>query len=1386
MKATSLVTVGALCLVAGNARAAFDPNAPVTDGVGVQVGPSEFSTDQAQALRAAGVSVVRTDFASFVIDPNGDGTWDFSIYDAFVTTCAQAGLRVYGILGWGTPYCDSSVWKQDVWRCYGTQDFRNRFDKFVDATVRHFSWRGFTWELWNEPNGDYFWPRQCVGSDPDCVGTIEEAVETAAGQYMDLAMGVNVPYEDYPQGALQIIRDTDPSATIVAPAVSSLVGSVDPTGYLTTCFNKELLSQDEYGNNKVDGLSVHFYRFSNPETVVDPYDPGGSNPNAPNIAGVRYLMDSEAYDGSAIPIVSGEWGYTLQPYSPGITPQVQADYLQRMILTNFSVKLPNSSPGVPLSIWFMDQDRPDVEHDWYFGLFHRYCDTNPYYCATLCYPGDPRGNERDCKTTIHTDPDPHLDTYSDACANVCAANLNECWYDGDLTWCLPHAYYFHYGDPKPAFYAMKTLTQSLTQWSPNATFSRVMSDSADPNARWLVFKAPYDILVAWNADNAVTVNQNTGWGTYLLTGTPLYVAAPLIWAGGYSGNWSDTQWKVDDVQWGWASGFQAQFDGNASLENPVVVNVDGTYTISGIQFNNWVNLVGGKLRFTPGGGNIYVGKDESNNACFDVVTSVLADAVDRNPADPSDNLKYTNTPETFILRKSGVGEVSLVGNNTFHGSVLVGQGYLQLGSDRALGDPHNPLTLAGGGIDFNGYSPTMTSPFAITAAGLRIGNWRSNTFSRYTFSRDPNSNGNINADFTVGASGNLEFSGPLAGPSDHPPYLLTKVGSGDLTLSGDSDNSNLSLNATGGTVYLNKSSAGYPHALASIDNIASGARVRYAGNLQVDASHNINLNGGTLDFNGHLQWGTTMGASDGSQLLNGDTSYASSYSPVGLDINSGNLFVGGAGDLTIDGPISSSGGLKKIGTGALTLNTAGYSNTYSGGTTIDEGMLFFATSGSLPSTGLVTINPGGSLAAAGANPGVSAWIGSGRINTGSSGALLLDIDTSGIDLRAGGYNNLYIGSWGNHSLGGTLTPGANGYRLGGGNGILTVTSRLTNPNPQSPRSLWVDYGRVVLWNMSNYSGGTTINGGTLTFNTTSSLPGTGSITINSGGTLVATGAKSSFMSWLGSNRISTSSTGTLALPAGTYSGSGNAITMGNYSSLSIGAVGSVNLSAPLTPAGNAYRLGGGPGTLTVSTVLSGTERQLITNGNVVLTGTNTYPGATTVNWGSTLTLDDPGSINNTSGILINGALYQNSSTPLNPTIDLENGGTLGGTGSVAADLYVAYGRISPGSMGLGTIGTLLAGGRVTISGGSFLDIDLGSAAGLCDALVMTGTNRTLELGGTLNIHASGNIMPGNYPIITGASNPTGSFTFGDVPAGVVWSLAVVQNGSYYDVVLTAA
>lgn len=165
-------------------------------------------------------------------------------------------------------------------------------------------------------------------------------------------------------------------------------------------------------------------------------------------------------------------------------------------------------------------------------------------------------------------------------------------------------------------------------------------------------------------------------------------------------------------------------------------------------------------------------------------------------------------------------------------------------------------------------------------------------------------------------------------------------------------------------------------------------------------------------------------------------------------------------------------------------------------------------------------------------------------------------------------------------------------------------------------------------------------------------------------------------------------------------------------------------------------------------------------GKWVLTGNNTYTGATNVSGGT---------------LLING---NHSGTGL---ATVASGGTLGGTGSIAGGLTVeSGGHIAPGA----SIGTFTVGGATVLEAGSILDFELGAPTN-SDRLNVNLANGLTINGGTLNLTNAGGLAAGTYTLIDYAGTLAGSvdnLLFGSVPNGFTFDL--VDTGSLINLLVT--
>ena len=212
---------------------------------------------------------------------------------------------------------------------------------------------------------------------------------------------------------------------------------------------------------------------------------------------------------------------------------------------------------------------------------------------------------------------------------------------------------------------------------------------------------------------------------------------------------------------------------------------------------------------------------------------------------------------------------------------------------------------------------------------------------------------------------------------------------------------------------------------------------------------------------------------------------------------------------------------------------------------------------------------------------------------------------------------------------------ANGATLTVGGGSFAGT---INDNQNIANLVKNTTGILYLTGANTYYGSTTVTAGALLYgsmNSVSTDAGLNSITVGTSGAvgLEATGLPS-LLPYLTSG---TSSPGTLVVTQAT---SADPVNLGAYSLsyLSLGALDSETYTGLLTPSGTNYRLGGGGGTLTYPSALTGSMGLVVngppTGGAVILTSSgNAYSGTTTISYG-TLQVGD--------GLTTNGSLPNNA------------------------------------------------------------------------------------------------------------------------------------------------
>ncbi len=310
------------------------------------------------------------------------------------------------------------------------------------------------------------------------------------------------------------------------------------------------------------------------------------------------------------------------------------------------------------------------------------------------------------------------------------------------------------------------------------------------------------------------------------------------------------------------------------------------------------------------------------------------------------------------------------------------------------------------------------------------------------------------------------------------------IGTGDVTIAESAtlalSQGTLDNNVTGEGQIVK---SGSDELIVTGDNNYSGGTTITGGTLTAD--HADSLGTGTIANSGVLQVGegelenTLSGSGSlvktgtGELTLSGDNSYSGTTTITGGTLTADHADSLGSGDIDNNGvlqvgegelknTLSGTGSLVKIGTGELTLSG---DNTYSGGTTIDDGVLIADHADSL-GTGTI------------ANSGVL-QVGEGELENTLSGSGSL-VKTGTGELTLNGDND--------YSGGTTIDDGVliadNADSLGTGavanNGVLQVgEGELKNTLSGTGSLVKIGTGELTLNGDNNYSGGTTIDDGVL-------------------------------------------------------------------------------------------------------------------------------------------------------------------------------------------------------------------------------------------------------------------------------------------------------------------
>ncbi len=641
------------------------------------------------------------------------------------------------------------------------------------------------------------------------------------------------------------------------------------------------------------------------------------------------------------------------------------------------------------------------------------------------------------------------------------------------------------------------------------------------------------------------------------------------------------------------------------------------------------------------------------------------------------------------------GNVTLSGANTYSGGTTVTAATLNLNNATALGTGTftvNSLTNLGANL---------------TVAATNSGANSFNNTVTLTGNRTVTNNGTGSLTFgaVAGAARNLTVAGSgntvIAGAITTTTGTLTYSGTGSLTLAGNNTYSGLTTFSGTGKLNLNSASA-----------LGTGA-FTISGGGTID-----NTSGGLITLNNNAQtWGSNFTFA-GTNDLNLGTGTVTMTGNRTVTVNAGNLTVGGV----ISGGART---LTKAGAGMLTLSGA---NTITGGVTLSAGTLNINNAAAL-GTGQFTIN-------------------GGTIDNTSGGALTNsnnNVQTWGGNFTFTGTNDLNLGTGAvTLSVNPVVTVSAGNLIVGG---VVSGAHSLTKAGA----------GTLTLGGINTYSAGTAINDGSIVATANTAL-GTGALTINDTAGNTATfnlNGHTQTVSSLtfGGTFDTVTSTNDLTLGTGTLTLGGNVTYDATNNPLgSTISGGTLALGATRTFTINDSS--SAVSDLTVSSVISGAGFGLTKTGTgtLVLSGANTFTGATTINGGTlSISADNnlgaaPGSVT-ANDLNFGGGTLQTTGTF---TLNSNRGVTLnagGGTFDTTSGTTLAYGGIIGGTGALTKTdsGTLILSGANTYTGttnitGGTLQIAgasnttwLGTGTGVSGA-VNISNGGTLDLGGvTANV-----------------------------------------------------
>ncbi len=734
------------------------------------------------------------------------------------------------------------------------------------------------------------------------------------------------------------------------------------------------------------------------------------------------------------------------------------------------------------------------------------------------------------------------------------------------------------------------------------------------------------------------------------------------------------------------------------------------------------------------------------------------------------------------LNKTGTGTLTLTGTNTYTGGTVINDGTVAVNSSASLGNTSGGLTINAGTLQVTtGFTSTRVITLGDAASTILV-----NASQTYTVSSAIGGTGTLNKTgtgtltltgtntYTGGTvinagtvavnsstslgntSGGLTINaGTLQVTTGFTSTRLITLGDAASTIQVDPSQTYSMSGAIGGTGTLNKTGTGTLN--LSGNNTFSGGVTLSTGTVGI--GHNAALGTGTLTLTG----GITIQASGGARTVSNAVTLAGNFSIGG----SNDLTFGGAatltgnrtitvdstGTTTFSGAIGQNAAgrsLTKAGTGTLVLSG---SNSYSGATTINAGVVNIRNANGLGTTA------GGATVASGAALELQGGI--------AVGAQALTLNGTGI-AGGGALRNVS----GDNSWAGTVTLGSS-FTISSDAGTLTISGTVNTGGSAANTVTYGGAGNHISSGVITNSGGVTkIGTGTLTLTGSTANTYTGDTAVNEGilfldvsainGAIVDTltigdgigGEKADVVRYLRNTQINSGGGTGIVLKSSGWLDLNDYSDTVKFTSLDGGWIttgtGTLTLASNLTVLGTAgmttYITGklnlGGNRTFTVndgaadvdmlvSAVVSGANSLNKSGaGTLVLSGANTYSGQLTLTSG-TLVLGHDSATG--TGIFKIGAgtiLATGGARTISNTLDLDQNFILGGSLDLTFSGNAVLGRdiiITTTNTGTSTFSGAISGGLKLYKDGPGM-------------LILSGANSQAETyvnAGVLNIRSVG-------------------------------------------------